>query len=79
MFVGAAVGFHFDFASVFFKTKGQSDDAYQANSVDDGDEDTSESYLEYQRKARRGGGEKGQGGAGEEQAAKRSALQRGYT
>ena len=26
-----------------------------------------------------GEGEKGQGGAGEEQAAKRSALQRGYT
>ena len=47
--------------------------------INDGDEDTSESYLEYQRKARRGEGEKGQGGAGEEQAAKRSALQRGYT
>ena len=46
-------------------TKGQSDDAYQTNGVDDGDEDTSESYLEYQRNARRGEGEKGQGGAGE--------------
>ena len=55
MFVGAAEGFHFDFASVFFKAKGQSDDAYQTNGVDDGDEDTSESYLEYQRKAKRGG------------------------
>ena len=80
MFVGAAEGFHFDFASkCFFKTKGQSDDAYQTNGVDDGDEDTSESYLEYQRKAKGGEGEKGQGGAGGEQAAKRSALQRGYT
>ena len=58
MFVGAAEGFHFDFARVFFKTKGQSDDAYQTNGVDDGDEDTSESYLECQRKAR---GERGKG------------------
>ena len=44
---------------VFFKTKGQSDDAYQTNGVDDGDEDTSESYLEYQRKAKEGGRGKG--------------------
>ena len=50
---------------VFFKTKGQSDDAYQTNGVDDGDEDTSESYLEYQRKAkRRGRGKRDKEGRG---------------
>ena len=47
-----------------FKTKGQSDDAYQTNGVDDGDEDTSESYLEYQRKARGGEGKRDKEGRG---------------
>ena len=42
-------------------TKGQSDDAYQTNGVDDGDEDTSESYLEYQRNARGKGTRRGGG------------------
>ena len=45
-------------------TKGQSDDAYQTNGVDDGDEDTSESYLEYQRNARRGEGKRDKEGRG---------------
>ena len=78
MFVGAAEGFHFDFARVFLRQKDKA--TMHIKQMVLMTVTRTLAKVTWSVKERQGGrGEKGQGGAGEEQAAKRSALQRGYT
>ena len=79
MFVGAAEGFHFDFASVFLRQKDKAMMHIKQMVLMTVTRTLAKVTWSIKERQEGGEGEKGQGGAGEEQAAKRSALQRGYT
>ena len=79
MFVGAAEGFHFDFASVFLRQKDKAMMHIKQMVLMTVTRTLAKVTWSIKERQEEGGRGKGTRRGGEEQAAKRSALQRGYT